>query len=295
MTIGRVAAAALWIGGVLLGSFSERPAARVPRLVDGFHVLSADFHVHSFPGDGALPPWTLAREARRRGLDVIALTNHNHMLSWPIARWFAAATPDVLLLPGQEVTTPAYHMTAVGISSTVPWDRSAARVAAAVHAQGGVVILAHPDSRAADAIGAAFAEVDGIESAHPARHAAARTARELDDAVVEATRVHPGIAQIGASDFHYLAPLGVCRTFVFVREVTPSGVIEAIRAGRTVGCDALGQTYGEARLIADVASDCAAASGASAGVQRQLNRIAVVSAWFGALGLTLFGPRRALQ
>ncbi len=292
MTIARVAAAVLWIGGVLLGSFSERPVVSAPRVVDGFHVLAGDFHVHSFPGDGALPPWTLAREARRHGLDVIALTNHNHMLSWRIARWFAAATPDVLLLPGEEVTTPAYHMTAVGISRTVPWDRSAARVAAAVHAQGGVAIVAHPDSRAAEAIGAAFADVDGIESAHPARHGSGRIARELDDAVVAATRIHPGIAQIGASDFHYLAPIGICRTYVFAREISGAGVVEAIRAGRTVGCDARGETYGDPRLVAQVAGECAAASAASGGVQPHLNRIAMASAWLGALGLTLLGSRR---
>lgn len=295
MTAGRIAAALLWIAGVILGSVSERPAPAAPRMVDGLHVLAADFHVHSFPGDGALPPWTLAREARRRGIDVIALTNHNHMLSWPLARWTTSAATGVLLLPGQEVTTPAYHMTAIGITRTVRWDVSAARVAADVHAEGGVAIVAHPDERAARAIGPAFADVDGIETAHPARHAALRTQRELDAAVVEAMTMHPGIAQIGASDFHYLAPLGMCRTYVFAREATADGVIDAIRAGRTVACDARGQTYGDARLVAVVARDCAAASAAPAAVQPQLERIAIVSAWLGALGLTLLGPRRALQ
>jgi hypothetical protein len=295
MTRLRIAMAALWMAGLVTGTMSERPSASIPLFSSGFRVLSADLHVHSFPGDGALPPWALASEARRRGLDAIALTNHNHMLSWPLTRWFGASSQGVLLLPGEEVTTPAFHVAAVGVTRVVGWDRSAATVAAAVHAAGGVAISAHPDKRAARAIDSAFASIDGVESAHPVRHESVKSREELDASVVWALTVHPGIAQIGSSDFHYLAPIGLCRTFIFARDMTVDGVVEAIRAGRTVACDARGRTYGDSELAARVREACRAASIAPPQLNARLNRIAVLCAWLGALGLTVTGPRRGIK
>jgi hypothetical protein len=293
MNRARLAVAAIWIAGLVCGSLSESaPVASPPRTHQGFRVLSADFHVHSFPGDGVLPPWVLVAEARRRNLDVIALTNHNHMLSWPIARWIAPRSPDVLILPGEEVTTPRFHMAAIGITHRVGWSESAAAVAAAVHAAGGVAIVAHPESRAAAAVDRTFADVDGVESAPPMRHAGEQARLEVDAAVTLAVTVHPGIAQIGSSDFHYLAPLGLCRTYVFARDATPAAVIDAVRAGRTVACDASGSTYGAADLAAAVGADCRAAAMRRVDLGNNLNRIAVACAWLGALGFTLAGPRR---
>lgn len=294
MTRVRLACAALWVMGLVLGSMSERPITTSHKILEGFHVLSADLHVHSFPGDGALPPWALASEARRRGLDVIALTNHNQMLSWTLAPWFASRSHGVLLLPGEEVTTPKFHVAAIGVQRVVGWDRSAAAVAAAVHAAGGIAIAAHPDEAAARAIDGAFMDLDGVESAHPVRHASEKSRRELDASVARALAEHPGIAQIGSSDFHYLAPIGLCRTYVFAPDVTMDSVLEAIRAGRTVACDARGRTYGDAHLALGVSDACRAAATASPDLNVRLNRIAVLCAWLGALGLTLTGPRRGI-
>jgi len=299
----RLALAALWLTGLVLGSISERsiatsrsvPSTSSGKIYDGFQVLSADLHVHSFPGDGALPPWALASEARRRGLDIIALTNHNQMLSWTLTNWFASRWQGVLLLPGEEVTTPKFHMGAVGVQRTVGWDRSARTVAAAVHAAGGVAIAAHPDNEAARAIDGAFADIDGVESAHPVRHVNDKSSRELDASVARALAEHPGIAQIGSSDFHYLAPIGLCRTYIFARDMTIRSVLEAIHAGRTVACDGRGRTYGDPHLALAVGEACRAAATAKPNLHGQLNRIAVLCAWLGAFGLTLAGPRRAIE
>jgi hypothetical protein len=302
MRIVRLTLATLWVAGLVLGSISARslttsrqgPSTRSGQGPDGFQVLSADLHVHSFPGDGALPPWALAAEARRRGLDVIALTNHNQMLSWRLTNWFASRSQGVLLLPGEEVTTPKFHMAAVGVQRVVQWDRSASAVAAAVHAAGGVAIAAHPDNAAARAIDGGFADTDGVESAHPLRHLNDKSRLELDASVARGLTEHPGIAQIGSSDFHYLAPIGLCRTYIFARDATIASVLEAIRAGRTVACDGRGRTYGDPHLALIVGEACRAAAIANPDLNRRLNRVAVLCAWLGALGLTLTGPRRGI-
>src|SRR4051794_38399616 len=94
--------------GLALSTNAPQPPRRAPELKAGYKVLVADFHVHSFPGDGALPPWELAVEARRRHLDAIALTNHNSTHSWRLTQWLvpnAGRSAGVLLLPGEELTS----------------------------------------------------------------------------------------------------------------------------------------------------------------------------------------------
>ena len=81
----RTIAWALLAAGLALAAAVPDGPPLPRRSHDGFIILAGDFHVHSFPGDGSLPPWEIAREARRRGLDVVALTNHNSLLSSRLA------------------------------------------------------------------------------------------------------------------------------------------------------------------------------------------------------------------
>lgn len=217
-------------------------------------VLVADFHVHPFPGDGALTIRQLQREARRRGLDVIAVTGHNNQAGWTFATTVGAVDDSaVIVLPGQEVTAPDFHMAAIGIPRLVNWDQDARAVIADVHALGGAVIAAHPvkDSwqpRNAETL----AVVDGVEIAHPERENGAEEARQLDELFAAAMEANPRISAIGSSDFHMGAPLGRFRTYVFADERSAAGVIRAVRTGRTVAEDADGRLYGPAELAARV-------------------------------------------
>ena len=61
-----------------------------------------DLHTHSTASDGTTPPQALVREARERGLDVVALTDHDTTAGWDAA---AAALPDGLsLVRGAEIS-----------------------------------------------------------------------------------------------------------------------------------------------------------------------------------------------
>jgi hypothetical protein len=65
----RAWSAALLIAGATLGTLTDRIPARSAVRAGDYWVLSGDFHVHAFPGDGALAPWVLRDEAARAGLD----------------------------------------------------------------------------------------------------------------------------------------------------------------------------------------------------------------------------------
>jgi hypothetical protein len=291
ITRAGVAGAVLVSTGLLAATATE-PALRAsaPAQGDGpgARILAVDLHVHTFPGDGALLPWDLAREARRRGLDAIAITAHNQMIG--VQATSPLSTPfGVLLIPGEEVTMPHVHIAAVGLDHAIDWRGPIPAIAAAVHAQGGVAIAAHPvgEQRAAWTDDD-FRAVDGVEVAHPAMFTSRAYARDLRTAYDEARRAHPNIAAIGSSDDHTGEPIGLCRTYVFVREATAAGIVDAIRSGRTVACDADGVVTGPPSLAAAVSGLCRV--DAAAGQRTPaLSRVATAIAWVGLVALAFFG------
>jgi predicted metal-dependent phosphoesterase TrpH len=282
----------VFVIGLFIGAAGDRGMPHMPPMRGGFIVLAGDFHVHSFPGDGGLAPWDIAREARRRRLDVFALTNHNATWSWRLARaldW-TSATSGVLIMPGDEVTGVGFHVAAVGIDRPVEWRGSIEDVAAAIHARGGVAIGAHPAAehrKAYDA--AAFRALDGIEAAHPGMLESERLHLEYVEVHRAAVAAHPAIAAIGSSDFHTWAPVGLCRTYVFVRAATADGVLDAIRGGRTVACDARGDVHGPAALASLVRDECRVDAVAPPIGDGFLSHAAAATAWLSVLALVVLG------
>ncbi|HUF22646.1 MAG TPA: CehA/McbA family metallohydrolase [Vicinamibacterales bacterium] len=247
MSAARWLSLALVVAGAAAGSMLDTYRVPDPVRAGGYYVIAADLHVHAFPGDGALPAWELTEEAARRGLHAIVISNHNQTTAERLGRRFRRAGLP-LLIAAQEVTTPGFHLVAAGISRTVDWRLPELDLVNAIHAQGGVVIAAHPVGRYWRAGDAMLAVIDGAEVAHPLAHGRPAVRAELSAFFTRARTINPDIAPIGSSDFHMVAPLGLCRTFVFAESVTVEGVLEAIRAGRTVAEDKYGVLYGDPTL-----------------------------------------------
>jgi hypothetical protein len=223
------------LSGLGLGTLTDTPPAREPIRIDGYEILSGDFHVHAFVGDGGISPWMLQRHAARVGLDVIAITNHNQTLAGRIGRWAAARSSGPIMIVGEEITGRDFHLIGVGIERAVEWDQPARAAIEQVHAQGGVAIAAHPGHGFAEGYDeAALAGLDGLEAAHPDSLAAPANT-QFEEFYQRTLARNPQVAAIGSSDFHTDGPLGRCRTYLFVRERSQAGVIDAIRDGRTVG------------------------------------------------------------
>ena len=287
MIVARLGAAGLFVLGLGLGSAVPNEPHGPMRVGDGW-MIAADFHVHAFPGDGVLAPWDLAHEASRQGLDAVAITNHNQLWATRIAAWLPRAS-GALVIPGDEVTAPRFHMTAIGIEHAIDWRLSLPAAADAVRAQGGAAILAHPAGKARAAVDrAAILALDGVEVAHPMTDLDEQDARDLVEVYAQALGDKPTIAPIGSTDFHALAPLGLCRTYVFATDVTQAAIVDAVRSGRTVACDTRGRTHGEPGLAKKAAAVC------QLSVQRRLNtsrlnQVSLACTWLGLVGLVFFG------
>jgi SAM-dependent methyltransferase len=237
----------LLLAGLALGAAAPRATRTSPPTVDGFAILEGDFHVHAFPGDGALTPGRLRDLAADEGLDVLTITNHNQILA---SHLFPREEGPMVLL-GEEVTNPDFHLIAVGITHAVDWNQPAVRAIADVHAQGGVAIAAHPDREFWEGWDqAAMAAVDGVEVAHPMLGAEPETRGEFEAFFDRALAVNPDVARIGSSDYHVTQRPGECRTYLFARERSRAGVIEAIRSGRTVARRVDGTLIGDPALVA---------------------------------------------
>jgi predicted metal-dependent phosphoesterase TrpH len=282
MTPGRLrgVSAVLLATGVVLGTLSDEVPVRVPRQAEGYWMLLGDFHVHAFPGDGGLAPWSLRDEAARAGLDVYAVTNHNRVFTARLARWMTAFSDGPLVLVGQEVTNPTYHMIALGIERPVNADQPAASAIADIHAQGGLAIAAHPSGRYLGYDVAAMRQLDGVEVGHPVGED--QEWRDYVDFFRRAQGIRSPVAPIGSSDFHVTSGLARCYTWVFAREPTAHGVFEAIRQGRTVAVDQVGRLYGDEALV-----QLAAQAGPLPKVDahRAWRRLSLAMAWFGVLAL----------
>ena len=216
-------------------------------------VLVADLHVHPFPGDGVLTAWQLQREATRRGVDVIAVAGHNNRVALALAHALGLFSNAPITLESQELTTPGFHIVAVGVRTMIDWRLDVPAAARAIHAQGGVAIAAHPVPFVWKPLDeTSLLALDGVEVAHPMAQRAGSSRRELDEFYARARATKPGIAPIGSTDFHRTAPLGLCRTYLLTSDRSPAGAIDAIRQGRTVAEDQFGRLYGSAEHVVQV-------------------------------------------
>ncbi len=117
-----------------------------------------DLHAHTWHSDGSAPLADLVAAARAQGLDFASVTEHNTISHLPLVLSQAEgllpghAAPDLLLIPGVEVTTYHGHANvwpvdwpADGFVEFRCWtDNQMARVREAVRARGALFSVNHP-------------------------------------------------------------------------------------------------------------------------------------------------------
>jgi hypothetical protein len=289
----------LVLAALAAGTLSDTPRKNPIVMLGGYRVLAADFHIHSFPLSWALlGPFDTVEEAERQGLDVIAMTPHNLVWVAKVGQWFSRVTGGPMVLVGEEIVSPRYHLLAIGIHNTIRWNQGAASAIDEIHAQGGIAIAAHPVKAYWGAYDAdAVRKLDGAEVLHPLAYESAKGYRELQEFY---GRAH--VTAVGDSDYHGLGPMGLCRTFVFAREDSESAVLEALHDGRTAVYDRDGRAFGDPRLIALATPDpefqALLHPQADQGMRSILAKASRVCGIFGLLGLFVIGygrPGRAIK
>ncbi|WP_123533764.1 CehA/McbA family metallohydrolase [Halosimplex salinum] len=188
-------------------------------------MYAVDLHLHTRPfhnprgAPTAFDPYgakLMAATARNRGLDGLALTNHDYSVPYSNA--------DPVFVPGIEVTTRHGHVLVVGPDPprrTHNQKPHPADVVEDAHERGCAAIIAHPfrDSTVMK-VDAPFDAVE-INGKHPER-------KPNIDRIAE----ERGIPVVGGSDAHFPFELGRVHTLVDADELTPESLVAAIRDGR---------------------------------------------------------------
>jgi hypothetical protein len=162
--IGIVTTAAITAAVVLYVFVTlPRPALTLDGRAPATHITGA-YHIHSDRSDGTGTIDEIALAASRAGLQFIILTDHGDGTRAPDP---PAYLHGVLVIDALEVNTREGHIVALGLDGPSPYPLAglAQDVIDDIHRQGGVAILAHPDSPRSDLgwRGGAGTPADGLE------------------------------------------------------------------------------------------------------------------------------------
>src|SRR5215472_1631893 len=100
-------------------------------------MLKLDLHVHtSRSSDARTPPELIPKLVKERGLDGLAITDHN-ILSHD-------SSSEIVILPGMEISSSNGHIIGLGVSEAVPRGLSGDDTIRRIRECGGVSIVVHP-------------------------------------------------------------------------------------------------------------------------------------------------------
>ncbi|HIC88467.1 MAG TPA: hypothetical protein EYP04_03570, partial [Anaerolineae bacterium] len=197
-----------------------------------------DLHSHTCHSDAQGSLADLAAAARTRGLEFVAVTDHNTVSHW--SHLAETGGDDLLLIPGEEITTYYGHANVWGASA---WQgfrcrtpAQMAQVIAAAHEAGGLVSLNHPKDTGAPWQFGLELPFDCIEVWQEPWPCLNYQSLALWDSLLRTGRQ---IVAVGGSDRHQPPfngtlsryEVGNPTTWVYAREWSTAGILAGIRAG----------------------------------------------------------------
>lgn len=232
-------------------AFSDTPICAKPGWYRG------DLHMHSGNSDGKCtsqsgkevpcPVYRVVETAADKGLDFIAVTDHNTISQADALRELQPAFDKILLVPGREITTFYGHANVFGVTDYIDFRMTNPSYAAAkswmsaVNRSGGIISINHPGVPSGEACMGCGWEI-----------------QDIPDKVITAVEVLNGgsmkysvegsiegwdlwhkmlnhgqrVTAVGGSDDHRAGTIGIPTTVIYMKELSVQGLIDGIRSGR---------------------------------------------------------------
>lgn len=233
-------------------SFAAQP------LMTGTRWYRGDLHVHTAHSDGSCPSqsgrmvpcpvFLSVQTAASRGLDFIAITDHNAGSQYDALRELQPYFDRVLLIPGREMTTFHGHFSIFGVTQFIDYrvtpERDLNTVLRDVQSKGGIASVNHAEAPggeacmgcrwepSADTDMGRFTAVEVINGGRIMLSSAGFWDAQLRDG--------HRLAAIGGSDSHNATSppgppgsIGWPATAVEADELSVPAILDSIRAGRT--------------------------------------------------------------
>ena len=209
------------------------PLAQTPEitLTGERRTMRADLHSHThFSRDGFSSPEQFVRSAVKRGLDCIAVSDHNNIVG---AREVAKVAPFRVII-SEEIKSSEGEIIGWVRTDPVPTGLTPEETVRAIKEQGGLVCVPHPFDHfrrsplKTAALLRIIADVNAVEAFN------ARTLLRSDNRKSREFAKEHGKLMSAGSDTHWHPELG--GTYVEIPEFEgPRDFLEALRAGRIHG------------------------------------------------------------
>jgi len=191
-------------------------------------MLKIDMHVHTSYSDSSGSVKEILEEARRKGLDGVAITDHETIRG---ANEALRRRNELVVIPGQEVRTKRCEILALGIRRKIEDDMPTLKALKEIHAQQGLAVIPHPTVPFFSSINEKIMKnlpIDGIEvfsSITPLPWYFLRKNLELARKL--------GVPIVAGSDSHFAETVGDAYTIVRCEGRSINEVLRAIKLGRT--------------------------------------------------------------
>ena len=194
--------------------------------------IRADLHVHTtYSKDSLITPKDLIYYAKKRGLNGVAVTDHNEL----DGAYKIAKETDFLVIPGMEVSSSDGHIVALNVKELIPRGLSAPETVLRIHKAGGVAIACHPYAYFKGCLKGNVCETfDAIETINARAFPFKRSVKKATE-----TAERLNLSRVGGTDAHYGPQIGYGYTVIEAEEASVEAIAKAIVEGH---CQPFGQS-----------------------------------------------------
>jgi len=186
--------------------------------------LKIDLHVHThYSYDSLITPEELIFYAKKRGLDGVAITDHDRI----DGALKIAKDTDFLIIPGMEISSLNGHVIGLNLREQIPRGLSVDETVDRIHEANGIAVACHPATFFKGNL-----EKEHITSKFDAVEVINASALPFNYSVKHSERLASclSISRVAGSDAHYSPEIGCAYTIVNA-ELEIDEIIKAISKG----------------------------------------------------------------
>lgn len=169
--------------------------------------MKFDLHIHSkYSGDSKVDPKDIVKVAEKKGLDGLAILDHNSIKGYNKIK---DIDTDLILVPGIEVSTEQGHVGAIGLKEEIGRPKTVKEAIEIIHEHDAIAVAVHPyrfwSGMGEDVIrGNNWDAMEGMNGRtwHYKNNRSQKLAKEMD------------LPMVGGSDAHRLKSVGKTYTIV---------------------------------------------------------------------------------